>query len=266
MADDGKGLRHPPRGIASAVAATGGAAASPPGTGRDPLPPEAKTFSASISTDLPLYDTPEASFDEYLDDRPRIFRAMFPDRRRSRQLNEEEWKVQMLPIEFLFASVNPVVVMRLRCCSHGEDHPLEVPPHITRALDLRVTRWELRGLDMAHSPRHFGLDVRGLLYPDRGEGGAAAAAAGGRRSRLRGRLQMSISFVLPPVLSLVPEQVLRGVADSVLRRLLQKMKDDVNGGLLSDFQSFRRERMKEKQLLKKPAQRQLLRPDPDQTP
>lgn len=44
----------------------------------------------------------------------------------------------MLPIEFLFASVNPIVVLRLRCRSHDEGHPLEVPPHITRALELRV--------------------------------------------------------------------------------------------------------------------------------
>lgn len=148
---------------------------------------------------------------------------------------------------------------------------------------------------MAYTPRHFGLDVRGLLYPDRGDGAGGATAAG-RRSRLRGRLQMSITFVLPPMLALVPEQVLRGVADSVtspspppsidppsatadfsspsinsvspqvLGRLLQRMKEDVNGSLLSDFQSFRKERMKAKQLLKKPAQRQLLHPDSDQTP
>ena len=35
------------------------------------------------------------------------------------------------------------------------------------------------------------------------------------RSRLKGQLEMSISFVLPPVLALVPEDGLRSVAESV---------------------------------------------------
>ncbi|XP_078437192.1 uncharacterized protein LOC144707819 [Wolffia australiana] len=199
---------------------------------RKPLPPGGMTFSSSISTELPLHESPEVSFDEYLDDRPRIFRAMFPDHRRSLQLNDEDWRVQMLPIEFLFASVNPIVVMRLRCSP-------EMHPNLSRTLELRVIRWELRGLEGVYSPPHFELDVRGTLFADRG----------GRRSRLRGSLQMSIGLVLPPVFSLVPEQVLRGVADSVLRRLLDKMREDVNANLLSDFQSFRREKMNQKLIL-----------------
>lgn len=30
----------------------------------------------------------QASFDEYLEDKPRVFKAIFPDKRRSQQLNE----------------------------------------------------------------------------------------------------------------------------------------------------------------------------------
>lgn len=39
--------------------------------------------------------------------------------------------------------------------------------------------------------------MKGTLYPDRR----------GNRSRLRGHLEMNISFVLPPALALVPENV-----------------------------------------------------------
>uniref|UniRef100_A0A1D1Y1X1 Uncharacterized protein SYNPCC7002_A1590 n=1 Tax=Anthurium amnicola TaxID=1678845 RepID=A0A1D1Y1X1_9ARAE len=180
---------------------------------------------------------------------------------------QEEWRVQMLPMQILFASVNPVVVMRLRCKSQGRGYPPEVPTRVTRLLELRAvscrcqprypspvpvravtvaaggvcfvfqTRWELQGLEGGQVPSHFVLDVQGLLYPDRGEGGPP-------RSRLRGHLQTSISFVLPPVLALVPENALREVAESVLRTLAKRMKQEVDGSLLTDFQNFRRERLK----------------------
>jgi hypothetical protein len=82
----------------------------------------------------------QVSFDEYLQDRPRVFRAMFPDESRSQRLSDvnylefycravvvsrlmdrldsvlvqEEWRIQMLPLEFLLITVRPVVVMQLR--------------------------------------------------------------------------------------------------------------------------------------------------------
>lgn len=74
------------------------------------------TYSSRISTDIPLYEIPgvkippffislslslcdgfdlvfefwngQASFDQYLEDKPRVFKAIFPDKRRSSQINE----------------------------------------------------------------------------------------------------------------------------------------------------------------------------------
>lgn len=66
-------------------------------------------------------------------------------------------------------------------------------------------RWELQGLDEMLKPSQFSLGVKGALYPDRQ----------GPRSRLKGQLQMSISFVLPPMLALVPDNIRRDVAESV---------------------------------------------------
>lgn len=71
-------------------------------------------------------------------------------------------------------------------------------------------RWELQGLDDVLKPSHFSLGVKGVLYPDRR----------GARTRLRGRLQMTISFILPAMLSLIPEEVRREVAESVSYLLL----------------------------------------------
>ncbi|XP_042483422.1 uncharacterized protein LOC122063786 [Macadamia integrifolia] len=187
-------------------------------------------FSSRITTDIPLYESPGASFDQYLNDRPRVFKAIFPDKRRSQRLSEEEWRIQMLPINFLFLTVWPVIDMRLRCKSTGEDYPTGIPPHVTRVLELDVMRWELQGLDI--EPSHFRLGVRGVLYPDRQ----------GMQTRLRGQLKMEISFVLPPMLALVPEDALRGIVESVLRRLLEDMKHRVNVSLLSDYSEFKREK------------------------
>ncbi|KAL6009068.1 hypothetical protein ACLOJK_022295 [Asimina triloba] len=205
------------------------------------------TFSASISTDLPLYESPPgASFDEYLSKRTRIFQAMFPDKHRSQRLNDEEWRIQMLPLYFLFLSVRPLIDMRLRYKTEGKDYPPRVPLNVTRVLELEVvtpllllslqlsTRWELQGLEDMLKPSHFALCVRGALYSERR----------GVRSRLRGQLEMSISCILPPALSLIPQDVLKGVSESVLRRLVQNMKQKVNESLLSDFREFRKESLK----------------------
>lgn len=67
------------------------------------------------------------------------------------------------------------------------------------------TRWELQGLDRVMEPSDFSLGVKGALYPDRR----------GTNTRLRGQLEMNISFVLPPVLELIPEDVRRNVASAV---------------------------------------------------
>ncbi|XP_059283988.1 uncharacterized protein LOC132037468 isoform X1 [Lycium ferocissimum] len=194
----------------------------------------ATTYTSRISTDIPLYEIPGASFDRYLENKPRVFKAIFPDKRRSHQLNEDEWRIHMLPIEFLFMTAWPVIDMRLRCKSKGIEYPPGVPNNVSKVLELDIIRWELQGLDDVLKPSQFSLAVKGSLYPYRV----------GPRSRLKGQLQMSISFVLSPMLALVPDDVRRDVAESVLRGLLQNMKSKVNGSLLSDYAEFKRETQK----------------------
>ncbi|KAJ0098400.1 hypothetical protein Patl1_21872 [Pistacia atlantica] len=166
------------------------------------------TYSSRMSTDIPFYESPGASFDQYLDDKPRVFKAIFPEKRRSHQLNEEEWRIQMLPIQFLFLTVWPVIDMRLRCKTGGKDYPPGVPSDIKKVLELGITRWELRGLDTVLEPSQFSLGVKGALYSD----------SRGPRSRLKGQLEMNISFILPPALALIPEDVRRNIAESVRPR------------------------------------------------
>ncbi|XP_058082833.1 uncharacterized protein LOC131230819 isoform X5 [Magnolia sinica] len=107
-------------------------------------------------------------------------------------------------------------------------------PDKHRSQRLNNIKWELQGLENVLKPSHFALCVKGALYSDRR----------GIHSRLRGQLEMSISCILPPALSLIPEDVLKGVSESVLRRLVERMKQKVNESLLSDFREFRRESLK----------------------
>ncbi|CAN8273136.1 unnamed protein product [Cochlearia groenlandica] len=190
------------------------------------------TYSSRMSTDIPLNESPQAMFDEYLEDKSRVFEAMFPDKPRSYRLNEEEWRIQMLPISFLFLTVWPVVDMRLRCKSNGQDYPPSVPSDITKVVELNMTRWELKGLTHVMEPSDFSLGVKGALYPDRK----------GKYTRLRGQLEINISFVLPPVLELVPEDVRRNLANAVLTGLVENMKHKVNSSLLADYSRFKNER------------------------
>jgi len=44
----------------------------------------------------------------------------------------------MLPIKFFFLTACPVVVMRIRCKSNGQDYPSDVPLHITKVLELNM--------------------------------------------------------------------------------------------------------------------------------
>jgi|UniRef100_A0A804LEB2 hypothetical protein len=55
-------------------------------------------------------------------------------------------------------------------------------------------------------PSHLAFTVRGLMYPQRQREG---------RKSLKGHVEMTVGFDLPPVLALVPESIIRGVAETV---------------------------------------------------
>lgn len=44
----------------------------------------------------------------------------------------------MLPIQFLFLTVWPVIDMRLRCKTGGKDYPPGVPTHTKKVLELGI--------------------------------------------------------------------------------------------------------------------------------
>lgn len=195
------------------------------------------TFSHKFSTDIPMSETQGASIDEYLRNSPRIVGAVFPDQRKRRKINDEEWSVQLLPIRFLFLSASPVIVMRFVSKSGGKEYPPNVPVHATSLLLMEVTDYKLNGLDSNAMPSHLALTVRGLMYPQRQREG---------RKSLKGHVEMTVGFDLPPVLALVPASIIRGVGETVLRQMAEQMKQDMDTGLAADFNKYRREKLTER--------------------
>ncbi|KAG8097048.1 hypothetical protein GUJ93_ZPchr0013g35411 [Zizania palustris] len=105
------------------------------------------TFSYRFNSDIPMTETPGASIDEYLQNMPRIVGAVFPDKRKRTKISDEEWSVQLLPIQFLFLSASPVIVMRFVSKSDGKEYPPHVPVKASSLLLMEVTDYKLNGLD-----------------------------------------------------------------------------------------------------------------------
>ncbi|PPR93118.1 hypothetical protein GOBAR_AA27549 [Gossypium barbadense] len=101
-------------------------------------------------------------FDEYLEDKPRVFNSMFPHKHSIQQLYEDEWRIKMMPLKVVALKVWQVIDFRLKC-----KYPLQVPSDITKLLEVQLRRCELQGLDkVIDSSSHFALGVKARLYPD----------------------------------------------------------------------------------------------------
>ncbi|KAJ7971012.1 DUF1997 family protein [Quillaja saponaria] len=191
------------------------------------------SFNYTSSDDFPLYEPLEAPFDQYLEDKPRVFEALFPYKQTSQQLNEDEWKIYQHPIQFFFTKVQPIVYVRLRCKSNGENLSPEVPNDITKLLQFDLTKWELQGIHSDHTSPYFKIEIRGAFYRERQE----------NKSLLKNQLEMNINFVVPPTLALIPKNVFLTILESVFKPIWEDMKHDFNNRLLADYSDFKREKL-----------------------
>ncbi|WJX65648.1 hypothetical protein P8452_50284 [Trifolium repens] len=194
------------------------------------------SFNYKSIANVPLKELPGASFDQYMDDKLRVARAVFPDKGNTKQLNEEEWRITMPPIQCLFLRIQPTADVRLRFKSNGEDYPPNIPHHISQILELQFIKLELQGLNTFYNddPFHFSLDVRGSIYPERR----------GNNSWLMNQTEMKISFVVFPAMVFVPDHVLHDAIELVFKTIWNEMKQEFYGRLLADYNSFKRYKSK----------------------
>ncbi|XP_009761891.1 uncharacterized protein [Nicotiana sylvestris] len=193
------------------------------------------TSQITVQADMPLYESPDASFDRYMEDKPRVFKAIFPENRGTQRVNEEEWRIRMEPIVFLFLTAWPVVIMRIRYKTKGKEYPSGVPTNTSTVLELKITKWDLEGVtEGENKPSEFRINMEGALYPDRR----------GTRSRIKGHFNMSLSFAPPPMLALVPPHVHQHVTQSVMKNMAESMQHKVRDNLLADYTKFKKENYK----------------------
>ncbi|XP_061362238.1 uncharacterized protein LOC133305990 [Gastrolobium bilobum] len=191
------------------------------------------SFSYRSIVNVPLYELPGASFDQYMDNKDRIIQAVFPDKGTAKQLNEEEWRIKMPPIQCLFLNVQPIADVRLTLKSNGEGYPPDIPHHITKILELHFLRWELQGLRTFYMDPNFNLDVKGAIYPERR----------GTQSWLKNQAEMKISFCVSPTMAFIPENVLQDAGELVFKTMLDEVKQEFQGRLLADYSRFKRNKL-----------------------
>ncbi|KAK7381283.1 hypothetical protein VNO78_33855 [Psophocarpus tetragonolobus] len=194
------------------------------------------SFSFRSNANVPLHELPGASFDQYMDDKHRVLRAVFAnDKGTTKQLNEEEWRIKMPPIQCIFFSVMPTADVRLTFKSNGEDYPPEIPHHITKVLELHFKKWELQGLNTFYKdPYHIKIDVRGSIYPERK----------GKNSWLKNQMEMKITFAASAATAFIPENVLHDTIELIFKTVWNETKQEFHGRLLEDYNRFKRNKYK----------------------
>ncbi|KAG4914614.1 hypothetical protein D0Y65_050251 [Glycine soja] len=116
----------------------------------------------------------------------------------------------MTPIQALFLKCHPVIHITAKCISETDDYPPEIPGHITKFLEVHITRVEFPDLNADFVPPGFNINARGALYLERE----------GRHHWMKNQLDINVNLALPPLLAWVPEDVLLNILQSVRITLL----------------------------------------------
>ncbi|XP_027924043.1 uncharacterized protein LOC114181711 [Vigna unguiculata] len=192
------------------------------------------SFNYRSSASVPLHELPSASFDEYIEDKGRVIRSIFSEKTASQQLNEEEWRVKMTPMEALFLKCHPVIHITAKCKSEAHEYPPEIPHHITKFLEVQITKVEFPDLNVDYIPQNLNINAKGSLYLEKK----------GMHNWMKNHLDINLNLAFPSLLAWVPDLVLQGILQSVLKSYV----DDINNGfavrLLGDYNSFKRNKSK----------------------
>ncbi|KAM2587163.1 hypothetical protein TB1_044375 [Malus domestica] len=193
---------------------------------REPL-----TFYFRYTFGAPLSESPAASFDQYLDDEHRVVKAIFPDTAKT-QTNKEEWRIYMPAMQVLFLSVYLALYVKLRGKSMGKDYPPHVPHHISKILELDITRWEIRGI-AGYDPSDINLNIKGIIFSDRQ----------GTQSWLKNIFDINLSFIVPPLLTWVPDNVMRSITESLVKTVMADLKSNAMLLAITDYEKFKKEKL-----------------------
>ncbi|QHU99733.1 DUF1997 domain-containing protein [Synechocystis sp. CACIAM 05] len=170
------------------------------------------TFSATEQLQLRQSD-PLPSLQHYLRQPQRLVQAI-ADPKLMEVLPGDRFRLKMRPLNFLdIYHFQPTVV-------------LKVWANATGTVFLESESCEIRGIDYIN--HRFSLQLKGRLAPYRQDG----------HTLLQGKADLQVGVDLPQALWLTPKPLLEMAANGLLRGVLARIKQRLQGQLLADYQQW----------------------------
>ncbi|MBE9175185.1 DUF1997 domain-containing protein [Synechocystis salina LEGE 06155] len=170
------------------------------------------TFSATEQLQLQQSD-PLPSLQHYLRQPQRLVQAI-ADPKLMEVLPGDRFRLKMRPLNFLdIYHFQPTVV-------------LKVWANATGTVFLESESCEIRGIDYIN--HRFSLQLKGRLAPYRQDG----------HTLLQGKADLQVGVDLPQALWLTPKPLLEMAANGLLRGVLARIKQRLQGQLLADYQQW----------------------------
>jgi hypothetical protein len=170
------------------------------------------TFSATEQLQLQQSD-PLPSLQHYLRQPKRLVQAI-ADPSLMEVLSGDRFRLKMRPLNFLdIYHFQPTVV-------------LKVWANATGTVFLESESCEIRGIDYIN--HRFSLQLKGRLAPYQQDG----------HTLLQGKADLQVGVDLPQALWLTPKTLLEMAANSLLRGVLARIKQRLQGQLLADYQQW----------------------------
>lgn len=170
------------------------------------------TFSATEQLQL-RQSEPLPSLQHYLRQPQRLVQAI-ADPKLMEALPGDRFRLKMRPLNFLdIYHFQPTVV-------------LKVWANATGTVFLESESCEIRGIDYIN--HRFSLQLKGRLAPYRQDG----------HTLLQGKADLQVGVDLPQALWLTPKPLLEMAANGLLRGVLARIKQRLQGQLLADYQQW----------------------------
>lgn len=170
------------------------------------------TFSATEQLQLQQSD-PLASLQHYLRQPKRLVQAI-ADPSLMEALAGDRFRLKMRPLNFLdIYHFQPTVV-------------LKVWANATGTVFLESESCEIRGID--YIDHRFSLHLKGRLAPYQQDG----------HTLLQGKADLQVGVDLPQALWFTPKSLLEMAANGLLRGVLARIKQRLQGQLLTDYQQW----------------------------
>ncbi|KGN59700.2 uncharacterized protein LOC101213732 isoform X2 [Cucumis sativus] len=148
-------------------------------------------FSLKFSSFSPLSESPQASFDDYIEDEARLLRATFSGK--SEKINQDDWRVEMPSFQVLFLKMG----------------------------------WELKGLSKDFKASKIKINVKGAMYAERTK--SKSVLTNNLLLNLYNLApQKPIDFFAQDFLQPLVEKGLKGMMEEIMKEFTENLLLDYN--------------------------------------